>query len=108
MSVIERLLAKQDEGFISLRQLLEQMASEGGTTPQTAAKWLKFLFAEYDRTGERSAPAWYQRQAVGWTQADPNPWKEARRALAHIVATGDLEYTDPKRQWEDMSDDIPF
>ncbi|QBP10449.1 hypothetical protein [Cupriavidus metallidurans] len=108
MSVIERLLAKQEEGFISLRQLLEEMAIEGGTTPQTAAKWLKFLFDEYDRTGEGSAPAWYQRQTVGWTQTDPDPWKDARKALARIVTTGNLEYADPKWNWEDMSDDVPF
>ena len=108
MSVIEGLLAIQEEGFISLRQLLEQMVSEGGSTPQMAAKWLQFLFDEYDRTGEGSAPDWYQRQAVGWRQTDPDPWKDARKALAQIVTTGDLEYTDPKRQWEDMSDDIPF
>ena len=109
MGKIEDLLAKQDEGFISLRELLEQMAEEGGDTPQQAARWLQSLFAEYNRTGRGTEPPdWYKRQDVGWAKTSSNPSDDARKTLAKIVETGNPGYIDPKRQWEDMSDDIPF
>ncbi|WP_439683406.1 hypothetical protein MNJPNG_14905 [Cupriavidus oxalaticus] len=102
MSVIEDLLAKQNEGFISLRQLLEQMAAEGGSTPQTAARWLRLLLIERKLEGQELA--WQYARDVGWAPTDSLGSVYAHNALSNIADTGDLDHINTKWQEEAKSD----
>lgn len=108
MSTIRSLLAKQDAEFVSLRDLLNQMASEGGGTPQEAAQFLLRQIESVERETADWTPAWYKRGETGWNETSSKPWETARVVLLKIVQTGNLDFKDPSRQWEEMSDDIPF
>ncbi|QQX83736.1 hypothetical protein JJQ59_15135 [Cupriavidus necator] len=101
MSVIEALLAKQDEGFISLRQLLKQMAAEGGSKPQTAARWLRSLFLEIEQKAKGQALTWYQKQAIDWEPTDARRSADARKALSHIADTVEIDYVNTTRYRHD-------
>ncbi|CAN7463599.1 hypothetical protein D9M68_475330 [compost metagenome] len=96
MSVIRSLLAKQDAEFISLRALLEQMASEGGATIQEAAIFLNGLFESVERQEDGWTPPWYKRKSVGWEWTGSKSWDPARVELSRIAETGE------------MTDVIPF
>lgn len=99
MSIIKNLLAKQEAEFISLRDLFNQMASEGGGTPQEAARFLLRQIESVAREPGGWVPAWYKQSETGWNETGARPWEAARVALSQIVKTGDFE---------EMSDDIPF
>lgn len=108
MNTIKSLLQKQESEFISLRELLEQMSREGGATPKEAAIFLLRQLESVEREQGGWTPAWHQRGNTGWDQVSSKPWDSPRVALSRIVETGDLDHASPSRQWEDMSDDIPF
>lgn len=108
MSTIKSLLEKQESEFISLRGLLEQMSREGGATLQEAAIFLLRQFESVEREGDGWTPPWYKRGITGWDQTSSRSWESARVALSRTVETGDLDYANPSRAFEEMSDDIPF
>lgn len=108
MSTIKDLLIKQDSEFISLRELLEQMSREGGSTPQEAALFLLRQIESVEREPRGWTPAWYRRGMTGWNQTGSKPWEEARTVLSRIVETGELDHISPSRAFEEMSDDVPF
>jgi hypothetical protein len=94
MSVSE-LLEKQDEGFVSLYDLLHQIAAVGsGSSIEDAAAYLSRVLQR------RDAPPWYTRsRAVG-----VQPFVTRRGGLhrGHSLLTHTANYG-----WE-RSDDVPF
>lgn len=104
---IRKLLADRDAEFISLHDLLEQMAAEGNATPQEAARFL-LESLEHPKTEGGRTPNWWKRSDAGWDITDSGRRGIARKTLAGVVKTGDVNYVDPSRQWEEMSNDVPF
>lgn len=99
---VKKLLKKQDEGFISLHDLLLKMTEAGdGCTIQEAALALCALLWETDRFKRPSLINKTNTRGLmlGPSGLDSSPMQR----LQHIAKTGEFE----SNQWE-MSNDIPF
>jgi len=94
MSVSE-LLAKQDEGFVSLHDLLNQMAAAGNrSTIEDAAAYLCRILRQHD------APAWHTRTRTAGVQPVVSSKGGQHRGWSLLTYTAN-------HGWEG-ADDIPF
>ncbi|WP_429498001.1 hypothetical protein ACQUFY_16845 [Robbsia andropogonis] len=98
MNVIKSLLAKQDEEFVSLCELLEQIARECGSTLSEAATILGRLL---HKTPEHERPDWYIYDRVtGLDLASLSQKIAIESRLRYVVNFNRFE--------AEPDDDIPF
>jgi len=114
MSTIKSLLKKQESAFISLRELLKQMSTEGNSTVQDAAELLRREIKRLQRKGE-AVPEWHQRFSTGWDVVATYDLPSAQQMLTDFADEGDSLY-EHVAEWEDgvaisgepLDDDVGF
>ena len=98
---VKNILARKYAGFVSLDQVLSQMAKSSGASYQECAEALYILFQEYPE----SAPNWYDKNfSQGVSKADASQQPRVLETLRHIAEFG---YPNDGLPWS-SDDALPF
>lgn len=96
---VKKLLAKQEEGFVSLHDVLTQMMADGSSYEEAATALYRLL-----RNGDEEPPQWWIKDALlGLHIASNKESSDAFACLVQATKVGVPPDTDPFDE-----SDIPF